>query len=84
MKQSDGNTVYKSGTAILFLERVDFSEFETQPEPSLLPLQGGERLISGNSDDRAGEWPDLSYGSETEELVCFMAKQLLSRDHEGG
>lgn len=55
-----------------------------QPSQSLHTLFGCDHLMSGKAEESAMEPPELSYGSETEELVCFMAKQLLARDHEGG
>jgi hypothetical protein len=47
-------------------------------------MQGSERLLGGSEDEGAWIRSDEQYGSETEELVCFMAKQLLVQDHEGG
>ena len=47
-------------------------------------MQGDERLLGGYEEEGAWERSDVQYGSETEELVCFMATQLLVRNHEGG
>jgi len=47
-------------------------------------MQCDEPLLGGYEEEGTWEQSDVQYGSETEELVCFMAKQLLVQDHEGG